>query len=155
MTPSQILRILRKEFKSVSVYGRVYNQSAEAPSKTFIKNSDPSESMWSYLCNTPTLKLLCEQNNPTGISFTANFAPTILTRYNVCEVLINSIFKTSRQKLKLFVVMALGMRDRFPVTYFMLKGATRGSLKSRKVKNAYPGQLDSTAATVSIKVFLQ
>ena len=85
-----------------------------------------------YLDECETMHQIGLQSNPFGLAFHKNICNQILNEWRVKEILIDSTYKTNKQKSELFTVIASCMGAGFPLCYFLLDAGTEGLLKTRE-----------------------
>lgn len=132
MAPFQVLSVVRAESTSLIVYDDVYHAWAEALSSSFRRHTDPVESVKRYVRESDTVKFIYEQTRPDGIGFATSLGSQLVKDFRVEEVLIDSTYKTNKQKMELFAVIASSMGAGFPIAYFLLAPGTCGDLKPRE-----------------------
>lgn len=132
LSPFQILSNVRCNFDNPIIYQDVYNRWMSVVTSRFKRTEEPRRSAEMYISDCPTLHMLVKQGNPYGLGFYTEIGREILENWRVEEVLIDSTFKTNKEKLELFSLIGSCMGTGFPLAYFLLQGGTGGALKSRE-----------------------
>lgn len=132
MSPFQILSHVRFSTENGVLYHSVYNLWSSVMVGKFKRHNDPHQSAIIYIEECDSLHILGVQSNPFGLAFSTEIANHIMQSWKVTEILIDSTFKTNKQKLELFTVIGSCMGAGFPLAYFLLEAGTGSGLKSRE-----------------------
>lgn len=133
LSPFQIASLLRAENEGLLIsYDQIYNTWTTHFMTRFKRDSDPLKSCVMYLEEAKHLKKIYRQSEPFGVAFVTNIGLKIVEVNRVEEILIDSTYKTNKQRLELFVVMGLCFGDGFPIAYFLLEAGTTGSNRPRE-----------------------
>lgn len=132
LSPFQILSNIRTEAKNLLLYQDIYNAWQSIMMTKFKRHEDPRESALLYITECPNLHVMHVQSSPYGLSFHTIVGNTIMKFWRVEELLIDSTFKTNKDRLELFTVIASCMGAGFPIAYFLLEAGTGNGLKSRE-----------------------
>lgn len=132
LTPFQILGTLRATLNKVFIYNQVYNTWIDSISSRFRLDVNPIKSLKMYLENSQELNFVLEQNNPFENCIVPNIGKHILNNWYVKECLIDSTFKTNKQRYELFAVIITCLGVGFPLAYFSLEPGRGNGLKSRE-----------------------
>lgn len=132
MSPFQIFSNMQAESTAALLYQDIYNVWQSIMVTKFKRDEDPRESAFLYLNECSSLHVMNVQSQPYGLSFYTIVGDTIMKSWRVEELLIDSTFKTNREQLELFTVIASCMGAGFPISYFLLEAGTGNGMKSRE-----------------------
>lgn len=132
MSPFQILNTIRAEGVEVALYNDVYNVWLKSFSSRYKKHADPIQSSLLYMEASGELEQICVLEEPFAMGCVTKIGEHIVTNWRVEEVFIDSTFKTNKNKLELFALIASCMGVGFPIAYFLLEAGTGNGLRNRE-----------------------
>lgn len=88
--------------------------------KDFICQEDPKLSTKAYLSEATELDICLKQCIPFAIGFVTRLGCKTTLKWNVTKILIDSIFKTNREKMERLVIIGCCMGTGFPIAYMSL-----------------------------------